>query len=229
MWKEAVWLGVPQQELINQKIYEGDANGRFVYYRLSFFLQETGDLTATISANSRYRLWVNGQPVLSGPCRSSGFVRYFDTVELGPYLQPGQNVIAAQVLLAKEIGTTITLGQVLDALHAGELAEKFQDQQLNEPVTLGQIVDFLKNNAILQSQRDREFTFKTSIGDLLELFGEENVKQLIQEKTASASYNADYERSVENVAVNWIMLFLFVLAFAALSTLFLEFIDKDKR
>ena len=100
MWKEAVWLGVPQQELINQKIYEGDANGRFVYYRLSFFLQETGDLTATISANSRYRLWVNGQPVLSGPCRSSGFVRYFDTVELGSYLQPGQNVIAAQVLLA---------------------------------------------------------------------------------------------------------------------------------
>ena len=65
MWKEAVWLGVPQQELINQKIYEGDANGRFVYYRLSFFLQETGDLTATISANSRYRLWVNGQPVSS--------------------------------------------------------------------------------------------------------------------------------------------------------------------
>ena len=135
----------------------------------------------------------------------------------------------AQELLAKEIGTTITMGQVLDALHAGELAEKYQDQQLNEPVTLGQIVDFLKNNEALQTQRDREFTFKTSIGDLLELFGDENVKQLIQEKTAAASYNADYERSVENVVDNWIMLFLFVLAFAMLSTITLEFIDKDKR
>ncbi|MBP3217563.1 MAG: hypothetical protein J6M46_04245 [Lachnospiraceae bacterium] len=100
MWKDAVWLGVPRQELIDQKIYEGDANGRFVYYRLSFFLRETGDLTADISANSRYRLWVNGVPVLSGPCRSDGFVRYYDTAELGPYLQAGQNVIAAQVLLA---------------------------------------------------------------------------------------------------------------------------------
>ena len=90
-------------------------------------------------------------------------------------------------------------------------------------------MDFLKNNEALQAQRDREFTFKTSIGDLLELFGEENVKQLIQEKTAAASHNADYERSVENVAVNWIMLFLFVLVFAALATIFLEFIDKDKR
>ncbi|MBR0228983.1 MAG: ABC transporter permease [Clostridia bacterium] len=136
---------------------------------------------------------------------------------------------STQALLTREIGTTITLGQVLDALHAGELAEKYQDQQLNEPVTLGQIVDFLKNNAILQNQRDREFTFKTSVGDLLELFGEENVKQLIQEKTAAASHNADYERSMENIVGNWIMLFLFVLVFASLATIILEFIDKDKR
>ena len=150
-------------------------------------------------------------------------------VTVGDVLNTVKAEKGAQELLAKEIGATITLGQVLDALHAGELAEKFQDQQLNEPVTLGQIVDFLKNNAVLQSQRDREFTFKTSIGDLLELFGEENVKQLIQEKTASASYNADYERSVENVAENWFMLFLFVLAFAAMATIVLEFIDKDKR
>ena len=29
--------------------------------------------------------------------------------------------------------------------------------------------------------------------------------------------------------VNWIMLFLFVLAFAAMATISLEFIDKDRR
>jgi len=152
-----------------------------------------------------------------------------DAVTVADVLNALKAEESAQELLAKEIGATITLGQVLDALHAGELTEKFQDHQLNEPVTLGQIVDFLKNNEALQAERDREFTFKTSIGDLLELFGEENVKQLIQEKTAAASYNADYEQSWENVAPNWIMLFLFVLAFAALSTITLEFIDKDKR
>ncbi len=130
---------------------------------------------------------------------------------------------------AGETGVKVTLGQVLDALNAEELAENMKDQQLNEPVSLGQIVDFLKSNDALQGQRDREFTLKTSIGELFDLFGEENVKQLIQETTAAASYNADYERSMENVIVNWIMLFLFVLAFAALATITLEFIDKDKR
>lgn len=100
MWKEAVWLSVPRQEFIDQGICEGDANGRFVYYRLSFILPETGILAATISANSRYRLWVNEQPVLSGPCRSAEHVRYYDEVELGKYLRTGKNVIAVQVLLA---------------------------------------------------------------------------------------------------------------------------------
>ncbi len=130
---------------------------------------------------------------------------------------------------AGETGVKVILGQVLDALHAEELAENMKDQQLNDPVSLGQIVDFLKSNDALQTQQDREFTLKTSIGDLFDLFGEENIKQLIQETTAAASHNADYEQSVENVIGNWIMLFLFVLAFAALSTITLEFIDKDTR
>ena len=125
---------------------------------------------------------------------------------------------------------TVTLGQVLDALHAGELAENMKDQQvLEEPVTLGQVAELLKTNEALQAQRDREYTFQISIGDLFDLLGEENVKSRIQEVTAAASYNADYEQSVGNVVENWIMLFLFVLAFAALATISLEFIDKDRR
>ena len=150
-------------------------------------------------------------------------------VTVGDVLNVLKTNESTQELLAKEIGATITLGQVLDALHAGEFAEKFQDQQLNEPVSLGQIADFLKSNAILQNERDREFTLKTSTGDLFELFGEENIKKLIQEKTAAASHKAEYERTADNVVDNWIMLFLFVLVFAALATISLEFIDKDKR
>ena len=150
-------------------------------------------------------------------------------VTVGDVLNVVKTDDSTQELLTKEIGATITLGQVLDALHAEELTEKFQDQQLNEPVSLGQIVDFLKNNAILQNERDREITLKTSIGDLFDLLGEEKVKQLVQETTAAASHKTEYEHTMENVVENWIMLFLFVLAFALLSTISLEFIDKDKR
>lgn len=73
MWNEALWLGVPRAEIEEKKIYQGDMNGRFAYYRLDFMLDQRAELKADISANSRYRLWVNGQPVLSGPCRSDQF------------------------------------------------------------------------------------------------------------------------------------------------------------
>ena len=131
--------------------------------------------------------------------------------------------------LDKELGATMTLGQVLDALHAEDVIASVSDKQLNQPVTLGQAVDFLKNNEALQNQRDREFTFKTTIGDLFDLVGEENVKRVVQEKTAAASHKDEYERTVENIVDNWAVLVLFTLAFAALATISLELIDKDKR
>ena len=135
----------------------------------------------------------------------------------------------AKGILDKEIGATLTLGQVLDALHAEEMVASLQDSQLNPSITLGQAADFLKNNEVLQAERDREFTFKTTIGDLFDLVGEENVKTLVQQKTAQASRIADYDRTVDNVVDNWVTLFLFVIAFAALATISLEFIDKDRR
>ena len=134
-----------------------------------------------------------------------------------------------QTILDKELGTTLTLGQVLDALHAEEIMENMKDQTLNQPVTLGQAVDFLLNNEALQAERDREFTFKTTVGEIFELLGEENVKQIVEEKTAAASRKADYERTVDNIVDNWMMLVLFIVVFAALATISLEFIDKDRR
>lgn len=99
MWNEAIWLGLPRAEIEEKRIYQGDMNGRFAYYRLEVELERPGELTADISANSRYRLWINGEPVLSGPCRSDRFRQYYESVELGEYLKPGKNVFAVQVLL----------------------------------------------------------------------------------------------------------------------------------
>lgn len=99
MWNEALWLGLPREEIEEKGIFQGDMNGRFVYYRLNFVLEQKEELMVDISANSRYRLWVNGQPVLSGPCRSDPFRHYYETVSLGEYLRQGSNVLAVQVLL----------------------------------------------------------------------------------------------------------------------------------
>ena len=49
-----------------------------------------------------------------------------------------------------------------------------------------------------------------------------------EDKAAEASYTKDYEYTADNILDYWGRLFLFVLAFAALAMITLEFIDKDK-
>ena len=98
MWKEAKWLKVPMEEIRRKKIYQGDMTGRFAYFRCEAELPENVHLTVDISASSRYRLWVNNRPVLSGPCKGDGWRQYYETVELTDLLLPGRNIFCAQVL-----------------------------------------------------------------------------------------------------------------------------------
>ena len=123
----------------------------------------------------------------------------------------------------------MTLGQVLDSLHAQELVEIARNEKVNEPVTLGNVIDFAAGNQALQSKRDRTVTLKAKLGDIFEIFGEEELKELVQRKTAEASRKPEYERSEDNIVGNWTMLAMFALLFAVLSILSLEMIDKDMR
>ena len=77
---------------------------QFIYEKQSVFLRRTFDcpeeksLSVKVSADSRYKLYVNGHYVISGPMKSDKFRKYYDTVDITPYLQEGKNVIAAHVL-----------------------------------------------------------------------------------------------------------------------------------
>lgn len=51
-----------------------------------------------ITADARYKLWVNGQRVAVGPSRSVPSVWYYDTIDLGPFLIAGENRIAVDVI-----------------------------------------------------------------------------------------------------------------------------------
>lgn len=50
-----------------------------------------------VSADNRYRLFVNGHPVCSGPARGDLHNWYFETVDISSHLQLGENVIAALI------------------------------------------------------------------------------------------------------------------------------------
>lgn len=62
-----------------------------------------------VTADNRYRLFVNGKPVLSGPARGDRFNWYYETIDLAPHLQAGANVVAA---LVWNMGEYASVGQV---------------------------------------------------------------------------------------------------------------------
>lgn len=98
IWKDAMWLGLPASEVKKWNILEGDMTGRFTYFRCDVEITQKADLILNVTANSRYRLWVNDSPVLSGPCKGDTHRHYYETVDVSEYLVIGQNVLAVQVL-----------------------------------------------------------------------------------------------------------------------------------
>ena len=68
-----------------------------------------------------------------------------------------------------------------------------------------------------------------TVQEVMDLFGEDNVRTLVQEKTAQAARKPEYSKTDVNIIKNWLILFAFIGIFALFSTIALELIDKDKR
>ena len=156
-----------------------------------------------------------------------------------------------------EIEGTVTVGELLDKLDSPVMEKRRDTEVINDTtvaeaaelfgvpeevtrealpgdseggaVTLGNIIDLLKQNRGLQEHRDKTFRMKFTVGEMMDLFGEENVKTFIQEKTAAAAHKDEYEKTPEKIVGNWLMLCLFIALFAVLAMVVLELIDKDKR
>ena len=153
-----------------------------------------------------------------------------------------------------EIEKTITVGEILDILNsdamakhredvvlpsmtAGDLAELLEIGEsrnkdeliIKNPMTFGELLDFANTSDTVQKRKDKSFTIKTTVGELMSIFGEENVKSFLQERTAEAAQKKQYDKSRANVLINWFFLCVFILGFALMSTISLELIDKDKR
>ena len=50
------------------------------------------------TADTRYKLYINGERIAIGPSRSSPLIWYYDTIDVASYLDPGQNEIRFEVL-----------------------------------------------------------------------------------------------------------------------------------
>ncbi|NLF00258.1 MAG: family 78 glycoside hydrolase catalytic domain [Anaerolineales bacterium] len=87
------WGGAEARERLNRE----EAN-RFVYFRKTFEIKgEIVSASVDVSADARYKLYVNGHYVARGPSRCSSLWQSYDVRDLKPYLRQGKNVVAALV------------------------------------------------------------------------------------------------------------------------------------
>ena len=85
----AKWISIPGEP----------ANGYGVcHFRKSFALDTLPvEFIVHVSADNRYKLFVNGKQVALGPARGNIYNWNFETVDIAPYLKSEENVIAAVV------------------------------------------------------------------------------------------------------------------------------------
>lgn len=78
---------------------EDKEQARVVLFRKTVTLDsDVQEAAIRISADTRYKLYVNGQLAEIGPSKGDRQVWFYDTVDIAPYLTGGQNVLAVAVL-----------------------------------------------------------------------------------------------------------------------------------
>ena len=86
---EASWITHPTASVLDYGVF---------LFRNEIRLEQVPDsMLVHLSADNRYKLWVNGKMVTTGPAKGSFNYWRYETLDLGPWLQAGDNVLAVEV------------------------------------------------------------------------------------------------------------------------------------
>lgn len=85
---------------------EADQKNTVVYFRKEFILNEIKNEKVYVTADTRYRLFVNGSYVRCGPVQSQPYYTYYDECEISSFLSKGMNTIACEVYYGGHIANT---------------------------------------------------------------------------------------------------------------------------
>ncbi|GBF77632.1 hypothetical protein PA598K_06189 [Paenibacillus sp. 598K] len=104
--QQGKWIWMDEKPAVRQF-----GRHQLVYFRRSFELSaaeaEMSQLHIRVSADSRYRLYLNGASVAIGPCKGDAATHYYEEVDLSAYLRAGSNVLAAKVLHYSPFGLDV--------------------------------------------------------------------------------------------------------------------------
>ncbi|KIO76843.1 hypothetical protein TH53_12625 [Pedobacter lusitanus] len=87
----AFWITSPNSQQREYGVY---------HFRKVFLLPTSGipkSFLIHVTADNRYRLFVNGKPIYSGPAHGDLFNWFYETIDIAAYLKEGKNTIAALV------------------------------------------------------------------------------------------------------------------------------------
>ncbi len=76
----------------------GASDNATYYFKKSFTLECVKDAILEISAQARYKLYINGEFCACGPCKGTREKTYFDSLDVTKYLRAGENELYIEVL-----------------------------------------------------------------------------------------------------------------------------------
>lgn len=96
------WIWVPEQPVAPSGFWAAEpatpARESHALFRRTFRLERApARAPARITADARYALFVNGRPAARGPVRSQPRRLHYDMLDLAPFLQDGENILAVYV------------------------------------------------------------------------------------------------------------------------------------
>jgi len=87
-WK-AQWISHPTEPVLGYGVFHFRKNFDLVKVPTEFIIH--------VSADNRYRLFVNGEPVCFGPARGDLGHWFYESIDIAPFLKSGENLLAAVV------------------------------------------------------------------------------------------------------------------------------------
>ena len=138
---DARWIVHPTSPVRQYGVYQ---------FRKSITLaQAPARFIVHVSADNRYRLFVNGESVALGPARSDLLNWNYETLDLAPFLKAGTNVIAAQVWYLSDSAPFAQMSYQVGFVMQGDTeAEKMVNTDKSWKVTRNEAYEPLKNNKL---------------------------------------------------------------------------------
>ncbi len=113
---EANWITMPGKTGREYGVY---------HFRKDFrLIEKPGKFFVRVSADNRYRLFVNGEMVGYGPAQGSPQNWFYESYDIAPFLKAGDNAIAAQVWNYGEMGPWVQMSVKTGFILQGETANE---------------------------------------------------------------------------------------------------------